>query len=85
MCSLETRQFQSFLFGFFGNQPFLTRSRWSKTSFMLQKQVKAKTPVTVDQNIPSIRSDTVSATTPATRKHHQHFTPKQYSHFITIG
>ena len=40
-----------FRFGFIGNQPFSTRSRCSKTSFMVQKEENEKTPNRVDSRI----------------------------------
>ena len=62
--------------GFIGNQPFRTRSRWSKTSLILQKEEKAKTPNKEDKAMLSTNRQVTIPASPRKRKNHQQHTPK---------
>lgn len=65
-----------FLFGFFGNQPFFTRSSCSNISLMVQKEEKEKTPI--KEEIIRLSTQRVAAmpAIPKTRNIHQHFVPQ---------
>lgn len=72
-------------FGFIGNQPFLTRLRWSKSSFMVQNEENANTPAKEDNIRCSVRMEQIIPMMPIKRKNHQQRVPHLYSAFITIG
>ena len=73
---VERGIFEHQLLGFFGNHPFLTRSRCLKSSEMYQKDEKATTPSIVDGIMAFTKSDAATQPRPTNKKAHQHPTPK---------
>ncbi len=61
--------------GLAGNQPFLTRSRCSRTSRIDQKHEKAVTPQRIDHT-PDVMSEAASIAMPPKRKSQLHFWPR---------
>ena len=72
-------------FGFFGNQPLLTRFSCSNSSRIDQKQEKDITPKMTERQMFSTRREAISVMTPADAKAHQQRVPKQYSPLMTKG
>lgn len=62
--------------GFMGNQPFITRSRCSKISLMVQNEENPTTPARVERNTSDIASAAPHMAMPRMRNHHQHRVPK---------
>lgn len=74
-----------FLLGFSWNHPFFTRFSCSNNSRIDQKKQNASTPKIDERIILSITREITAQMIPAIANAHQHFFPKWYSAFMTIG
>ena len=65
-----------FRLGFIGNQPFNTRSRCSKISFIVQNDEKEKTPISEEMSMSLIKIEPMIPAIPKIRKIHQQRVPQ---------
>ena len=72
-------------FGFFGNQPRLTRFSCSNSSSIDQKHEKDITPKMTERQMFSTNREAISVIIPDAAKAHQQRVPKQYSPLMTNG
>jgi hypothetical protein len=74
-----------FLFGFFGNQPFRTRSRCWNSSRILHRQEQPVTPRIAAKSVLETKREPVSNRTPKMANTGQQRIPQKYSAFMTMG
>ena len=68
--------YSCFRLGFIGNQPFNTRSRCSKISFIVQNDEKEKTPISEEMSMSLIKIEPMIPAIPKIRKIHQQRVPQ---------
>ena len=68
--------YSCFRLGFIGNQPFNTRSRCSKISFIVQNDEKEKTPSSEEMSMSLIKIEPMIPAIPKIRKIHQQRVPQ---------